>query len=191
MNRPSPFIYLVGNPLSCLALLFVAGALVFQWWTHQESASWIILLIAFFIASTAIKANEQLTSYRNWKREYDDIATGGQASIASAHKKAVLKNIIAAAIWVGLAYWLLLNFKYAGDVEYYGTLAYVFGVINLALVLRFIRWRMSKRKRIERQKEFVVAGCLPVPRESPTAFDALPRLPEYSRRLLQINRSGT
>lgn len=190
MNRPSAFTYLVGNPLSCLALLCLAGAMVYQWWINQETTSWFILIIAFVIASTAMKANTQIANYKAWKQEYDDIATGGDSSLAGARRNAFLRRFAAVIIWLALAYWLGLNAKAADKISSYGNIALVFLILTTAVLLKIIFsvWSARHKKPKQTTSDHVVTLCLPIPKESPTMQEVFPILPAYCQRLFRFKR---
>ncbi len=190
MNRPNPIVYLIGNPISCLFLLGIAALLIFQWWTHQETTSWLILPVAAFIGYGAMKANTQLRTYKAWRREYDAIAEAGQSSASGARQSTAVNMLIVIALWAGLGYWLVSNATQAQSTKYYGELGLLFLTINAALVLKFIHWLVTRRRRVAVSSSdgYVVTACLPVPNQSPRALDVLPALPHYCRRLLRLDR---
>lgn len=190
MNRPSAFTYLVGNPLSCLVLLCIAGAMAYQWWINQETTSWFILIIAFFIASTAMKANTQIANYKAWKQEYEDIATGGDSSLAAARRNAFLRRFVAAIIWLALALWLGQNAKVADKIPSYGNIALVFLILTTGVLLKIIFsvWAARRQKPKQATGDHVVTLCLPIPKDSPTMQEVFPYLPAYCQRLFRLKR---
>ena len=192
MNRPRLFTYLIGNPLSCVAILGGCGYLAYHWWMNQDTVSGFVPLLALFIGSTAIKANGEIKAYANWKREWDAMAgIGPQPSLV--HNRFV-RPVFTFAIWLGFAYWLTTNAS-AKDEELFQDLAFIFLVLNLVIVLAIIfrvgRWifRRSRVARVTTERDYVVTGCLPVPKRSPRVIDILPSLPPYCQRLLESSRT--
>jgi membrane protein implicated in regulation of membrane protease activity len=175
MKRPGAFTYLVGNPLSALAILGFAGFLVYQWWIGQSS--YAALMVAVVLTGVAMNANQQIADFNSWKRSWD--AMGG---IAPGRRWTWLRKPLAGLIWLGGAYGATKLDPHRPETQFAIT-AYAIGSALIVVIMLYRLGRRWVRRRPRRQKEVPVSIALRVPRRSPGPQQFYKGVPVYCAKL--------
>lgn len=173
MKRPAPYIYLVGNPVSMLAIALLAIYLAYEWWIGVASP--VVPIVAFALATSAFKANDRLEHYQEWKREWQamngEAPTAGRLLVPARTVRLVLGGIG----WCVMAFFALNP----GDQPELQVASVMFWILTLVLIANAI-YRWFKQRRGQRPaRDEPVAICPPVPRQSPALKQAYAELPDY------------
>ena len=186
MNKPKVFTYLIGNPLSVLALLGLSGYLVYLWFGYNGNASVLFLIAPAAITSAALKASSQLITYRNWSREWEQLS--GDKSAARVYLKGLepwrIKILIGVAIVSGY-------FVIDSNADLHQPATWVLGLCVVCFLVAIIRWirhifgrfQFGKSK-VRAGKEYIVEQCLPPFKNSPRPLQAVHALPPYAKSLI-------
>ena len=181
MKRPGIGTYLIGNPISALAIFGFTAWLTWRWYNGE--APGIAAVIFGFVTMSAFDANGKLNNYRHWQREWD--AMGGRASRPAALAGFVSSRT--AKVLVGVPLWALavVATLHVGSDPLGQAAAALFwlgsALIVAVPVYRSVTRRMAAgRTQPARQFPFVT-GCVPVPRASPSFDAARAALPDYAR----------
>ena len=177
MNRPSLFTYLIGNPLSLLALWLVTAYLAYQWYGAQVPV--IFPIMTGIAAIAASNAYQRLDKYRLWKREWETMNGGPSShSRASIMRKPGVRIVLGLAIWCAMAYGALTLGNQPGTQVAAG----LFWVATLVLIVGSL-YRLARRKRATPKqaeiRDVPVTVCLKTPQQSPSLNQAFASLPEY------------
>lgn len=182
MNRPGPFTYFIGNPISVLALFALTAWLAYQW--YSGAASGFLPLVTGGVALAANNARERLEKYRQWNREWDSM--GGARS--SNPLGAVLRNPNAKPM-IGVALWLIFAFgliAMADSPE--KRVAIVLFALGTLVLIGGALYRLARRNRVSSTKakevgDLPVTQCMRTPSQSPSVQQAFAALPPYCRSL--------
>jgi len=190
MNRPSAFTYLIGNPLSLIALWLLAALAGYRWYAGDAEIIWPV--IAALAAISAANANGRLNKYRLWKRDWEamnGVVTTGTI-IGDLMLRPVFRVVAGGAIWLAMAYGALTlasqpGMKVATALFWLGTLLLV-----CAGAFRWARLRWTGARQTRRVGDVLVAVCVAIPRQSPTTKQAFGQLPDYCFQLYQAHSSS-
>ena len=69
MNKPSPFTYFIGNPISLICAWLLTAALAYQWYANGGPG--ILPIITGLAAISASNAYQRIDKYRLWQREWE------------------------------------------------------------------------------------------------------------------------
>lgn len=181
MKRPSTLTFLIGNPLSAIAIFIGAAIVVWQWW-HGRAADLAAILAGIGLIIT-MNAADQVTNYHHWKREWDAMA-GKQPGIAiPPHAWQGMRILFGLILWGVMAYGLhtmkpgpndaLIKLSFWG-----GTAVLVFGAVYRAL-----KAGRSKASQRPPSADIPVTGELGIPGHSPSVASAAQSLPAYCLRV--------
>ncbi len=184
MRRPSGFTYVIGNPLSVIALALGAAYFAYQWWSGGSPA---IALAAFLAAAYAAGASGRLQKYNDWKREWD--AMGGKRPAERTARR--VWNSVAVRVVIGLPLWCVFAYLAltGGNATEMRVARALFWLATLVMLIG-LTYRLARRRksRAIASRDVAVTLCVPPPRQSPDLNQAYASLPTYCRTLL---RSGT
>lgn len=195
MNRPGFKTYLIGNPVSCLAIVGGCFYVIYRWFTDQAAIGWPVPVIAAFVAMWALDAASKIAQYRSWKQAWDSM--GGEAPAPrSGNGLRAARLAILLAAYVGLG--LVLADPRIGSDDTRKLVALLFGIMTLAFSVAGIRW-VVKRTRSSNTgtatgypgKDHTVTQCLPTAQHPPTPLEAVDRLPGYCRVLIESSRKAS
>jgi hypothetical protein len=181
MKRPAPYIYLVGNPASMLAIALLAIYLVYEWWIGVASP--VAAIVAFALAASAFKANDRLEHYQEWKREWQvmngEIPAAGRLLVPARTVRVVLGGIG----WCVMAAFSLNP----GTQPELQIASVMFWILTLVLIANAIyRW-FKQRRGARPTRDEPIAICLSVPRQSPALRQAYAELPAYCVALFRAS----
>lgn len=184
MNRPSAFTYLIGNPLSLIALWLLAAFAGYRWYTGDAGIIWPV--IATLAAISAWNANGRLNKYRLWKREWEamnGVVTTGTI-IGDLIQRPAVRAVIGGATWLAMAYGALTlanqpGMKVATGLFWLGSLFLI-----CAIAYRSMKRRRTRAETTRQVGDVPVTVCLTPPRLSPSSQQAMSLIPDYCKRLL-------
>ena len=177
MKRPSFFAYLIGNPISALAIFGYSCLVIYWWWIGRVQG--LAPILAVFAISLTMDAAHKVTEYHHWKRSWN--AMSGIVPGAFLYR---LRTPIGVLAWLGVGY-VLTQLNPKDPTNKMGFVVYGIGsaVIVCAVLYRIIRaliWRARRRR-----KPLPVAVNLAIPRSSPAPKQIYKGLPSYCRQVLQ------
>ncbi|MGH6871250.1 MAG: hypothetical protein ACREHE_07075 [Rhizomicrobium sp.] len=189
MNRPSPFTYLIGNPLSLIGAWLLTAFLSYQWYANGGPG--ILPIITGIAAISASNAYARIDKYRLWKREWEamnGVVTTGTVT-GDLMQKPGFRFVIGGAIWCVFAYGALTIGNQPGGQ----TAAGLFWVGTLVLILGGL-YRLVRRNRAPAAAKKAEIRDVPVtlcvkPQQSPSVSQAFAALPEYCAPLFERNES--
>ena len=179
MNRPSPFTYLIGNPISLIGAWLITAMLAYQW--YAKGGPGILPIITGIAALSASNAYSRIDKYRLWKREWEamnGVATTGTVT-GDLMRTSGFKIIAGSVIWCAFAYGALTIGKEPGGQAAAG----LFWIGTLVLIVGWL-YRRGRRKTATTPKEAAIRDvpviqCLRVPMQSPALQQTYAALPEY------------
>jgi hypothetical protein len=185
MNRPSPFTYLIGNPISLIGAWLLTAFLAYQWYANGGPG--ILPIITGIAAISASNAYARIDKYRLWKREWEamnGVATTGTIT-GDLMQKPAFRFVIGGAIWCVFAYGALTIGNRPGGQAAAG----LFWIATLVMIAGGL-YRLFRRKRAAAPKQAAirdvpVTQCLRAPMLGPDLRQAYAALPEYCVPLLQ------
>jgi hypothetical protein len=181
MKRPSGFTYVVGNPVSVIALALGAAYLAYQWWNGGSPA---IALAAFIAAAYAMGANSRLQKYNDWKREWEAME-GKRPSQRTARR---VLNSVAVRVAIGLPLWCAFAYLAltSGNDPTMRAARALFLLATLVMAVGFAYRLMRRRRpRANASRDVPVTLCVAPPRQSPDLAQAYAALPVYCRAILR------
>jgi len=185
MNRPSPFTFLLGNPVSLLAFWLLTAFLAYQW--YANGASGLLPIIVGIGALSASNAYRRVEAYRLWKREWDamDGKPASKPWLTGVLRGTMMKIIVGGGIWCAFAYAALKASNQPGmqivaGMFWLGTLLLVGGGIY-----RLVRRGSPTKAKAEAMRDVPVTQCLRTPTQSPDLEHAFAALPDYCVPLLE------
>src|ERR1700729_379338 len=132
MRRPGIGTYLIGNPISALALFALTVWITWRW--YNGDAPGIAAIILGFVTMSAFDANGKLNDYRHWQREWN--AMGGQAPRPGALTRFVgsrtVKVLFGVPLWCAFAYGAL-HVKPHSDEEVAAGLFWIGSLVIVAV----------------------------------------------------------
>jgi hypothetical protein len=185
MNRPSPFTYLIGNPITLIGAWLLTAFLAYQWYANGGPG--ILPIITGIAAISASNAYARIDKYRLWKREWEamnGVATTGTMT-GDLMRTTGFRVVIGGAIWCLFAYGALTIGKQPGGQ----TAAGLFWIATLVMIVGGL-YRLIRRKRAAAPKQSAirdvpVTQCLRAPMQAPDLRQAYAALPEYCAPLFQ------
>lgn len=168
MKRPRFAMYVIGNPVALLLAIALLLFGIYRW--TQDSASWPLTAIALACVSLSSNASTRIDAYRDWKREWD-----GMASSQVRHKASPLLGML---LVIGLGLFLIAHARepiYAMALAGLMLSIIMAGLAWLAVRVKSARQRAAARTPKAQPNVMVcVRGpLLPVP-ELRDAYRALP-----------------
>lgn len=185
MNRPSPFTYLVGNPISLIGVWLFTAFLAYQWYANGGPG--LLPIITGIAAISASNAYQRLDKYRLWKREWEamnGVVTTGTLT-GDFMRTTGFKVVVGGAIWCAFAYGALTIGKQPGGQAVAGL--FWIGTLLLAgsAVYRLIRRNRPASPKAQEIRDIPVTQCLRAPSQSPNLQQAFASLPEYCLPLFE------
>ena len=181
MKRPGWFDYLVGNFVSVLALTVAAILLGIAAFASQ--VSWFAAIAGLVFMGWGWGANQRLTAYRNWKREWDTM-NGVAEPVRSSKKWGPLRIAIVAVAWAVMAYVAIDQAQQPEMQIPVGLFWLATALLAIRLLYLMVRRRRSATTPDVLRRDMPVALCLAVPTSSPSVNEAMQGLPPHCRRLM-------
>jgi hypothetical protein len=181
MRRPGLVTYALGNPVSVVGLSGAACFCIYEWWTGQGAG--LLALVVALVAISSVNASERLSTYGQWKREWQ--AMGGETprSFVSPRAFRVLHITVVAVIWVGAALVVLTEQREPG-MQIPAAMFWLATVIAAIAGIRKML-RRGKRSAPQRAKDVPVTLCVRIPAHSTTLNAAFANLPDYCLTLFR------
>jgi hypothetical protein len=184
MNRPSPFTYLIGNPLSLIGAWLLTAFLSYQWYANGGPG--ILPIITGIAAISASNAYARIDKYRLWKREWDamnGVVTTGTVT-GDLMQTTGFRVVVGGAIWCVFAYGALTignqpGGQIAAGLFWIGTLVMMGGGLY-----RLARRNKAKAPKAQQIRDVPVTLCVK-PQQSPSVSQAFAALPEYCAPLFE------
>jgi len=182
VNRPSLFTYIIGSPISLLAVWLLTAFLAYQWYANGGPG--VLPIITGITAIAASNAYQRIDSYRLWKREWDAMngVTATGTVTGDLMRKAGFRLLVGGAIWCAFAYAALTVGTPTGR-----AVAGLFWIGTLLLIAtgiyRLIRRVLPARSKANNVRDVPVTQCLKAPTQSPSVQQTLTELPDYCRPL--------
>jgi hypothetical protein len=151
----------------------------------QQDGAWPLLLLSGGAVAAVMKADAQVKSYKDWKRDWDHM--GGGAALLP--RKVKLGQVLGLILALPLLSILLFAGQHGGAQAVLGVLL-LFGAPVVAIAALVGLWRRVRRGRVKRAARVqpvsiaVRRPLLPVPSLS-AAYQALP---PYCQQLLKGQR---
>lgn len=183
MRRPSSLIFLIGNPVSALAIFAGTAVVVYQWWFGR--AADIAAILAVFGLMITINASDQVTNYHHWKREWDALEGRSTGTRLSPSAVRIGHIVVGTAIWAAMAYGAL-HMK-PGPNTQIAVLSFWGGsaLLIAGAIYRLWKGRAGKRPAQRRAPVDVPVEVMVIaPPRSPSVNAAIGALPGFCRRLL-------
>jgi hypothetical protein len=184
VNRPSPFTYFIGNPLSLIGVWLLTAVLAYQWYANGGPG--ILPIITGIAGISAANAYQRIDKYRLWKREWeamDGVRTTGTIT-GDLMQNTAFRVVVGGTIWCLFGYGVLTlgnqpGAQIAAASFWLGTLVMIGG-----LLYRLAR-RNKAAPKAQKIRDVPVTQCLRVPMQSPNLQQSYTSLPEYCAPLLQ------
>lgn len=178
MKPPSIGTYLMGNPLSALALMGLTAWLVWQW--QLGNVPGIAPLLAGIALTYAANAYRRIQAYRLWQSEWNAMGDSStqRRRFSFATARPMLRIIIGGPLWLGFAY----GVAHAGHDELGRAAAALFWLATAIIVVGwgYRIWKGRSRATASApQRDMIVAQCLSVSHHSPSTQQAFVALPRY------------
>lgn len=180
MTRPSLLAYLFGNPLSMLALGL--GVIVTAYQCYSGTGSAVTMVAAIVAAAYAANAQERITAYRGWKREWD--AMGGDIP----RRRPLGRRTIAIVVWSPMA--LVAAFPGPDPQMRQGAALFWWANAAITTLLLYRAIRSHRTRRRDDTRERAVTVVVGVPRQSTTLAAAYAALPDHCQRVLAKPQHG-
>lgn len=178
MKPPTPFQWLIGNPVVSLALM-LGGLAVLYFWLTGSMTGWAAL-VATIIAATAARASEQVNKYSAWKREWEGY-DGRQAIRLRLPSGKTMRIVAGVGCWGLFAWWASEGPKGDPVLEIAIALFWVgTAVIVVTGIVRLLRGAAPRPG-----AAVVVGVCLPTARQSSSVNAALGALPAHCQQLMR------
>jgi hypothetical protein len=188
MNPPGLFTFLLGNPISALALIGGGGWMIWQWWEGAYTLLGALLGLLFITMGS--NHGDRFIRYAAWRREWRAAHGGASSGFLSS---ATGRWLLALALFALLAY-PLYRFPHHPWVIAYGKPAFAGWAMILGAVVLFRMVQKLGRvvfRRKPRSTTIYVTTPLPVPARAPTLADAVSALPNDCLILLARNAEMT
>ena len=179
MTRPNFVAYIFGNPLAQWGTIGALIFLILRAFLGDLQA--IPLAISAFAASRCWKFAGELTAYRIWKRQLDNMSDP-KANSNFITRMPRLRAAVAIGVWVGISQ---VGLTYMSDANRTWAEDWVLfcNVVICAFVATKVAVWMARRLR-PAAKPFTVTGCARKAISSPDFRKTYALLPEYCLRLL-------
>jgi hypothetical protein len=181
VKRPGIGTYLIGNPLSALALTGLTGWLAWQWYIGELSG--LVPIAVGIVTISAFDAFRRIGEYKLWQREWN--AMEGRAPtprpLPRIRLNLAMRLLVGAPLWLAGAYGAL----HAGNdplVQIAAALFWLGTLLAAGAVL--YRWRKRTPATPNVSRNPRVTHCISVPSVSVPIVQAILNLPGYCRLIL-------
>jgi len=187
MKRPSSLTFLIGNPVSALAIFAGVAVVIWQWW-HGRAADLAAVLAVFGLMVT-MNASDQVTNYHHWKAEWDAMDGKVSGIRISAGVMRFWHVVIGLALWAAGAYGAM-TLKPGPGTQIAVWCFWAGSALLLAnLIYRMIRAIRTRQPARRPPADIAVAVATASVGRSPALSAAASAVPDYCRRLLSARRS--
>ena len=176
MRKPSSMTRAIGYPLVAAPIFLLCVATV--WSCYSSNVSWIIGVIALFVAQKVINSTREVQRYKAWHKAWDAMAAPNHGAASSSPKRQDRHFVAVMAIS------LITLIVTQGQVQDHLGLAigtYTVGFALYGLV------RLKRKRHKEQAADGVVTWLVPKAAVSPSRADAMRTLPAYSAQVLALS----
>ncbi len=183
MIRPSWYNYLIGNPVSALAIFAVGGYVLYLRWIGATTN--IAAVVTAFVMIGTVNASDRLSRYRDWKRKWDGLAghRQGPGVLARLLRTSFVRVVLILMLDAGaLAY--VDRHPYTPEGEVVGLLFLGGnGLVVIGVLYRLVRWLFVRPRRSAAKAAMPVdvAVCIPLPKQAARHGN----LPDYLHDLME------
>ncbi|MEI9990124.1 MAG: hypothetical protein WDM86_08805 [Rhizomicrobium sp.] len=177
MNRPAIFNYIIGNPISLIALWVLTAFLTYRW--YALSGPVLLPIITGLGALAASNAAQRIGKYRDWKRDWDAMNGIAPAPAGAFLRTPAVRLFVGVPLWCLFAYGAVtmtntLGGRVAAALFWLGSLLIVGGWI-----VQGLRRRHARAPKVRQVRDVLVTQCLRAPIRSPALQRAHASIPDY------------
>lgn len=180
MKPPTSFQWLIGNPVSSLALS--VGVIYVLWQSATGHMGWPLGFAAIAIGAYAAKASEAVNKYTAWRREWEGL--NGSRRVLLLPRIPGLKYVFGIGAWLFLAT-LAID---ARDDQGLTVPVALFWAGSLAAIVGSV-WVWVRRGRISKGRTDDVTVCVGRPLISSSIAFGVSALPVEAAALLAASRA--